>query len=436
MAKKRKRRATRRRPVIQSEKYSIRALHEDREYGLYWYAWLWKLIRPVLIFLCSVLMVIGIVSIGYDRVYGAFFAPVVADSAEVVDFQIDSGETVTQIGQRLQDANLLRDKRVFKYTVQFKGLTNALSYGVFQLSPGMNVDQIIEELTSGSQTNERVITIVPGWTCEDIADYLVAEGALEDRQEFLALCNNVDLFVGSSYALRDAQNAGTLAGRKYALEGYLAPDTYRIFTSATAESIIRTLLNQHNKVIDSVYYANNTEYYTDAEGTRHEVETYDNNLSMDQIVTLASMIEKEAANREDYARVSAVFHNRLRLGMKLESDPTATYLTGEHKLALSDAETGAINNYNTYYVPGLPVGPICNPSVAALEAAQSPDMDYINEGYLYFCAMEPTSGQLAFSITKEEHDANVAMYRPLWEEYDRRQALEQATEEIRAEEQP
>ena len=116
---------------------------------------------------------------------------------------------------------------------------------------------------------------------------------------------------------------------------------------------------------------------------------------MDQIVTLASMIEKEAANREDYARVSAVFHNRLRLGMKLESDPTATYLTGEHKLALSDAETGAINNYNTYYVPGLPVGPICNPSVAALEAAQSPDMDYINEGYLYFCAMEPTSGQLA-----------------------------------------
>ena len=164
MAKKRKRRATRR-PAIQSEKYSIRALHEDREYGLYWYAWLWKLLRPVLIFLCSVLMVIGMVSVGYDRIYGAFFAPVTRDSVEVVDFQIDSGETVTQIGQRLEDAKLLRDRRVFKYMVQFRGLTNALSYGVFRLSPSMNVDEIITELTSGSQTNERVITIVPGWTC-------------------------------------------------------------------------------------------------------------------------------------------------------------------------------------------------------------------------------------------------------------------------------
>lgn len=426
MAQKRKRRAPKRKPIFQSEKYSIRALHEDREYGLYWYAWLWKLLRPALIFLCSALMVIGVVSIGYDRVYGAFFAPVQAESVEVVTFQIDKGETVSEIGQRLQDEKLLRDRRVFKYMVQFKGLTNAMSYGVFKLSPAMSVDQIIDELTSGSQTNERVITIVPGWTCEDIANYLVSIGALENTGEFLRLCNDVDRFVGSSYALRDAQNSGTLPGRKYALEGYLAPDTYRIFTSASAESIIRTLLNQHNKVIDSVFYADRTQYYTDEEGAFHEVETYDSQLSMDQTVILASMIEKEAANREDYARVSAVFHNRLNLGMKLESDPTATYLSGEHKLALTEEDTAQINNYNTYYVPGLPVGPICNPSVAALEAAQAPDLSYIEQGYLYFCAMEPTSGNLAFSVTKEEHEANVTRYRPLWEEYDRQQALQGA----------
>ena len=428
MARKRKGRAAKRKPVFQSEKYSIRSLHEDREYGLYWYAWLWKLLRPALIFLCSALMVVGLVSMGYDRVYGAFFAPVEAESAEVVSFQIDKGETVTQIGERLQEAKLLRDRRVFKYMVQFRGLTNSLSYGVFKLSPSMSVDRIIDELTSGSQTNERVITIVPGWTCEDIADYLVSLGALEDTKDFLRLCNDVDRFVGSSYALRDAQNAGALTGRKYALEGYLAPDTYRVFTSATAESIIYTLLNQHNKVIDSVYYADNTEYYTDAEGAYHEVESYHSTLSIDQTVTLASMIEKEANNREDYARVSAVFHNRLRLGMKLESDPTATYLSGEHKLALSEADTAAANPYNTYYVPALPAGPICNPSVAALQAAMDPDMDYIKQGYLYFCATEPTSGRLAFSISKTEHEANVARYRPLWEEYDRQQALRQAAQ--------
>ncbi|MBR2797589.1 MAG: endolytic transglycosylase MltG [Clostridia bacterium] len=428
MAKKRKKRGTRqRRPLFQSEKYSIRALHEDREYGMYWYAWLWKIVRPLLIFLCSALMVIGMVSVGYDRVYNAFFAPVSADSAEVVTFQIDDGETVTQIGARLQAANLLRDSRVFKYMVQFRGLTNALSYGTFKLSPGMNTGEIIDELTSGSQTNERVITIVPGWTAEDIAKYLVDIGALEDTGEFLRLCNDVDRFVGSSYALRDAQNHGALQGRKYALEGYLAPDTYRIFVSATAESIIRTLLNQHNKVVDNVFYADHSEYYTDEAGVYHEVEKYNSTLTMDQTVTLASMIEKEAANREDYARVSAVFHNRLAQGMKLESDPTVTYLSGEHKLALSDEEIAQQNAYNTYFMPALPAGPICNPSAAALEAAMLPDMEYIKDGYLYFCATEPNSGKLAFSVSKAEHEANVALYRPLWEEYDRQQAAKQTT---------
>ena len=425
MAQKRRKRGTAsaRRPVFQSEKYSISALHEDREYGLYWYAWLWKLLRPVLIFVCSALLVIGMVSIGYDRIYGAFFAPVLEDSAEVVTFRIERGESVTKVASRLEKEHLIRNHRVFRYLVQFRGLTDSISYGTFKLSPSMNTDQIVTELTSGSQTNERVITIVPGWTCEDIADYLVSIGALETPDEFLGLCNNVDLFVGSSYALRDAQNNNSLEGRKYVLEGYLAPDTYRVFTTASAESIIRTLLNQHNTVIDNVYYADRTKYYSDDEGNFHEEAAYETGLTMDQTVILASMIEKEGATREDFARVSAVFHNRLKRGMKLESDPTATYLSGAHKLALSDAEIAEASGYNTYYVPGLPVGPICNPSVAALEAAMEPDMEYIEAGYLYFCATEPTAGQLVFSRTLEEHEANVAKYRPLWEEYDRQQAL-------------
>ncbi|MBR2700090.1 MAG: endolytic transglycosylase MltG [Clostridia bacterium] len=414
-------------PSFTSERYSIEALHEDRAYGMYWYAWLWKLGRPVLIFMCSVLLVIGMVSIGYEKVYDAFLAPV-SDSAEVVNFRIEQGDSVTAVARKLEDAQLLRNRSVFRYLVQFRGLTNDISYGNFRLSPNMNVNQIIEQLTNGSQTNERVITIVPGWTCEDIAEYLVSIEALENTEEFLRLCNNVDLFVGNSYALRDAQSHSTLSGRKYALEGYLAPDTYRVFVSASAESIIRTMLNQDNTVIDDVYYADNTEYYTDDEGNYHEVEKYETNLSMDQIVTLASMIEKEAARREDYGRVAAVFYNRMKLGMKLESDPTATYVSGVKKLALSEAEINDANPYNTYYVPGLPVGPICNPSVAALQAAMAPDMEYINENYLYFCATEPTSGVLAFSKTRDEHEANVAKYRPLWEEYDRQRAEELSVE--------
>ena len=422
--KKRSGSSKRRLPAFEAERYSIESLHEDREYGLYWYAWLWKIIRPVIIFICSLLVVVGMVTIGYHRVYDSFFAPVTEGSAEVVPFEITSGESVSAIGRRLEEAQLLRSRQVFKYMIQFQGLTDSISYGKFKLSPSMNVNQIVAELTSGSQTNERVITIVPGWTCDDIAAYLVSIGALEDTREFLTLCNDVDRFVGNSYALRDAQSGGRLANRKYALEGYLAPDTYRVFTSATPESLIRTMLNQDNNVVDAVFYSDRTEYYADEEGNFHEVEAYQNALSIDEMVTMASMIEKEAGNKEDYARVSAVFHNRLKLGWKLESDPTVTYLSGVNKLALTEEDIAAQNGYNTYYVDGLPAGPICNPSQAALVAAKAPDMTYIEEGYLYFCTMEPTSGHLAFSKTLEEHTANVTRYRPLWEAYDAQRAME------------
>ena len=149
-----------------------------------------------------------------------------------------------------------------------------------------------------------------------------------------------------------------------------------------------------------------------------QVEKYQSGLNMDQLITLASMIEREAGKAADYAKVSAVFHNRLRLSWKLESDPTATYLSGLSRYVLSEAELTDQNLYNTYYVSGLPAGPICNPSTAALKAAMNPDIDYINQGYMYFCATDPNTDELAFAITKEEHLANVAKYQQMWEAYD------------------
>lgn len=420
MADKKWRGGRRRAPrqAVETEQYNIKTLHEDREYGLYWYAGLWKIVRPVLIFVCSVLIVIGIVNFGYNAIYDNFLGPADSKNVGLVDFEIESGQSVTSIGSSLEKANLVRNGSVFKYLVQLKGVGNQLSYGSFELSPSMTVGQIIDELTSGSQTNERTITIVPGWTCEDIADYLVSEGAISGADEFLTLCNDVDRYVGDSYALKAAQDAGTLMGRKYALEGYLAPDTYRIFKSASAESIIATLLKQHNNVIDQVYYADNTEYQVDENGVYSPVETYQSDLTMDQYIILASMIEKEAAKSEDYARVSAVFHNRLKQGWKLESDPTATYLFGLSHYILTEEELTSQSLYNTYVVPALPIGPICNPSTAALKAAMHPDMDYIDQGYMYFCATDPATGELAFAVTREEHQQNVARYQQMWAAYD------------------
>lgn len=411
--------ANRNRPsTYRPERYSKRTLHDEREYGFFWYEWLWKLLRPAVVFLCSLLIVIGLVSTIWNKIDEALFQPVKPGSTESVQFTIEAGDSITTIGKNLEKNELLRNSSVFKYIVQFKGLTSAISYGTYELSPGMDVYEIVDELSSGSQTNERTITIIPGWTVEDIADYLVEEGAISSRDEFLTLCNEPEKFVRYSYALSAAYESGELTGRRYALEGYLAPDTYRVFRSADAESIIKTLLSQGNTVVDNVFYTDRSQYTVDADGVYTEVEYYHSELSMDEVIILASMIEKEAGSKADYARVSAVFYNRLANGWKLESDATINYITRKDILVLSESELAIESAYNTYYADGLPVGPICNPSQAALDAALYPDMEYINGGYMYFCAKDPESGELAFAVTREEHEANVALYRPAWQAYD------------------
>ena len=413
MPKKRKRPS-----AYRPERYNVKTLHEEREYGFFWYEWLWKVLRPVLIFLCSLLIVIGLVTMVWNRVDENFFKPVDPGSVETVKFEVTDGQTITSIGEALEKAELLKNGSVFKYIVQFKGLQNAISYGNYDLSKGMDVFEIIDELSSGSQTNERTITIVPGWTVEDVADYLVDQGAITSRDEFLQLCNEPEKFITYSYSLSAAYKAGALEGRKYALEGYLAPDTYRVFKSAGAESILKTLLSQGNTVIDNVFYADHTEYVVDSEGVYSQVEQYQSTLTMDQVIVLASMIEKEAGKTDDYAKVSAVFNNRLNAGWKLESDATVNYVLGQNKFVLTSDDLSVSSLYNTYSVAGLPVGPICGPSQAAMLAAMYPDMDYINEGYMYFCAKEPDSGELAFAKTAEEHQANIALYQPSWQAYD------------------
>ena len=423
-----------RRPFSRPMRYDQRTLREEREYGVYWYAWLWRVLRPVTVFLCAVLIVVGLVTTGWNKVYETFLMPVDPDNTQTVRFTIESGDSISEIGENLEKAQLLRNRTVFRYLVQFLGVTDKISYGTFDLSPSMDVNAIIEELSSGSQNAERTITIIPGWTVEDIADYLYEEGAIQSREEFLTLCRDAAPFAEMSYPIKLAQDMGTLSGRKYQLEGYLAPDTYRVFRNASAQQIVNTLVEQTNTVIDEVYYADTIQYEVDPEtGEYREVVRYRNDdLTLDEIIILASMIEKEAASTEDYARVSAVFTNRMNAGMRLESDPTATYLLGIDKLALSNEETSAVNNYNTYVIDGLPIGPICNPSAAAMEAALYPDVEYVDEGYLYFCAKEPTSGELAFAKTLEEHEANVARYRPLWEEYDRQRAQQQSASDTNA----
>ena len=427
-----------------AKRYTEKTLREDREYGFYWYAWLWQIIRPVMIFACAAIIVIGIVSSCWTMAYERFLMPPEPNNPNTYVFEVEQGSSLSAIARKLEEENFVRNGSIFKYMVQFTSTASDIRYGRYYLSPSMEMSQIVDQLTSNVTNTERTITIIPGWTLEEIAEYLVDQGALQSTEEFLSLCNQPELFVDYCYPLREAYESGKMENRKYAIEGYLAPDTYRVFSTASAKSIIQKLVAQTNTVVDNVYYSqiemqlsdeqaalsgsDGSMVTTDETGDlvtipgKEGSETFRSSLSMDETLVLASVIEREAATKADYAKVSAVFHNRMQQGWRLESDATVSYDLGINKLNLTEEELNTESRYNTYTNDGLPIGPICNPSKAAIQAALHPDQTFVELGYMYFCSGNPENHQLVFARTKEEHDANVAQYRQLWIDYDEKQA--------------
>ncbi len=415
--------------------YDAETLMQERQYGFFWYDWIWRVIRPLLIGALSLIMISGMLLSGWNYINSKYLLPVdPADSTAVV-FEIESGSSLTAISRQLEEQGLIRNKTVFKYMVDFQGLSGRIKAGAYNLSRDMTLSEIINELTSSSAPTERTITLIEGWTCEDIAEYLVRQGALSDTEEFLALCSDTETF--SAYYVVNELTAlvpeDQLSQRRYVLEGYLSPDTYNIYLNESAENIIKRLLNQSEKVIWNIFDQQEQKKSmlldpNDPDATTDDVDLPGVDLNQDELYILASIIEKEA-KPDDFAKVSAVFHNRLAEGMRLESCATVQYVLGTTRLALTDSDTSVDSPYNTYKNSGLPIGPICNPSRAALQAAAFPDEQYLDEGYLYFCSKDPTSGELQFSKTYEEHQAAVEQYRPLWIEYDNSRAAEQADQE-------
>ena len=321
-------------------------------------------------------------------------------------FDITSGQSLSRVSKNLEAAGLIRSATFFKYYCDFSGFGQKLQIGTYTLSPSMTVDAIADLLTTGDGNPlVRNITLIPGWTLETFAEYLVKRGVLTDVTEFLELCQTGEAFADYTYVdellnQRDRK-------QKYLLEGYLAANTYEVYTSATPEEIIRKLLSQ----TDSLWLE---EYQERADAL---------GMTMNEVFTLASLIEKEAGT-SDFALVSAVFHNRLKAGMALGSDVTIHYITGIQKMNLSAEDLAVDSPYNTYTHKGLPPGPICAPSANAIQAALYPNESYVANNYLYFCAKEPGSGELYFSRTLAEHEQAVAIYAPLWAEYDKERGIE------------
>ena len=391
----------------QKRSYTYRSMRDEREYGIYWYSGLWHMLRPLLIAAAALVVVIGLIASGWNWVYGEFLAPVDPDNQQGIAFNIESGSSLTRVANNLEAAGLIRSKTVFKYYCDFAGFGQKIQAGSYTLYPWMTMDQIADQLTRGDGNPiVRNVTMIPGWTIEDFADKLVKDGVLSDSARFLELCRTGTAFA-DYYYVSDVLGTPNASQRKYMLEGYLAPNTYEVYTNASEEDIIRKLLSQTETAFPASYQERAEEL----------------GYSMDQMLALASMIEKEA-KEGDFAKVSAVFHNRLKQGIKLGSDVTIHYVTGVRKMALEQSDLNVQSLYNTYLYSGLPLGPVCNPSPAAIVAALYPDETYRAENYLYFCSKNPESGELHFSKTLAEHEAAVQIYAPLWEAYDASRGIE------------
>lgn len=389
-------------PKITNQDYK----NTRHEYGLYWYVILWRFFRPVLIFLSSLIIIIGLIGTAFSYVRKNYFDPVDKNNTAEIHFTVKSGASLTSVSKELQAQGLIRNSHIFKYFSDFQGLGQKIQAGDYILSKSMTLNEIANTLSSGDgKPITYRITIIPGQTVEDIANTLAEEKVIVNKDEFIALCRDGSEFM-NYYFLDELLKSNQTKDRKYLLEGYLAPNTYEIYTSTDAKGIISKLLSQTDTVFSEVYFNRANEL----------------NITIDEVLTLASIIEKEAKTN-DFAKVSAVFHNRLHQNMKLQSDVTIHYVSNVRRMALTKDDINIKSPYNTYQVNGLPVGPICNPSPNAIYAALFPDEQFIRENYLFFCSKDPESGELHFSRTLKEHEQAVAQYAPLWDAFDKSRGL-------------
>ena len=252
-----------------------RQWHEERRYGFYWYDWIWRVLRPLMVFAASFVIVCGLIYTGYQKVDALFFAPMDAQDTAVVSFEVASGSSLSAVSLNLENAGLIHNHTVFKYMADFMGMGQKIQSGDYELSRSMSATQILDQLVSGDgKPLTTTITIIPGWTIEDVASYLVEKKVLSSADEFLALCKTGKSYEGY-YFIEDVLAQDDVGERKYALEGYLSPNTYEISPSSSADTIIKRLLSQ----TEAAYLLS------------YDERAQELGMTMDDVFTLASMIE-------------------------------------------------------------------------------------------------------------------------------------------------
>ena len=362
---------------------------------------IWSKFRPWSIYIISITVVLTFFICTISTVFNKFFGPVSKRDNSPILFTIKEGASFSSVATQLEDVGLISSSFGIKLLADFTSVSSKIQNGEYVLDKTMSAQEILDVITHSTASAKVVsITLVEGMTVEDFAQLLRAGGAISSEESFLRECKNLKNF-SNYYFVTPLSDIGNL---KYPLEGYLFPDTYEFFADSSNDAVIKKLLSRLN----SIYSAQYTERANDL------------GLTMHQVITLASIVEKEGRG-EDFAKISAVFHNRIKKNMKLESDVTVQYALGIKKLVLTSDQLKTDSPYNTYVVSGIPVGPICNPSKEAIKAVLYPDEEILNGNYLYFTLTDPYTGEVKYSKTYNEHLKIKNQYQPVWEAYDKAQ---------------
>lgn len=358
-----------------------------------------KLVRRIVFFIILAIAIIFAVIVGggYYYIHSAL-KPVDPDTTKKIDVDVPRGSSVSEIAQNLHQKGIINNALVFRYYVKYKN-ENGFQAGHYQFSPSMSVDEIIDKMKKGQVAVALKLQFPEGLSITRFAD-IIAKHTNLDKQDILRKMKD-RTYIKNTFMKDDPflQKAILDPNIRYPLEGYLFPATYTFNEkSPKLATIIRKMLNKSAAVLNEF-----------------EPEIKKSKMSTHRILTLASMIEAEGAEKDTQTKISSVFYNRLDKKMRLQSDPTVDYAVNKHSANQSKKALRTNSPYNTYKYKGLPPGPIANPGKGAIHAALNP----AKTDYLYFYAR--LKGNVIFSKTYEQHKQVVQKYGNEWEEYIKKQ---------------
>jgi UPF0755 protein len=332
--------------------------------------------RLILLVLLVAFLVAGV--IGYQVIRWAD-SPVAADRRQGPPqiVTIPDGATFQQIAAQLERERLIKSRSRFVLLGRSNSADRRIISGEYELHQGMTPQEILDKLVAG-QVVLHPITVPEGYSAAQIADVLEID-KLVDAREFRRLCT-------------DREFIRSLGIDAVSLEGYLFPDTYHVARGTKARDLVQAMVSKLWQVLTPAW----------------RVRAADMRMTTHQVLTLASVIEKETSVGEERELISAVFHNRLRRKIPLQSDPTVIYGLEQFDGNLRRRDLSNNSPYNTYRVRGLPPGPIASPGAHAIQAALYP----ANAAYLYFVSRNDGTHQFSSTLTEHNHAVEKFQKRP------------------------